>query len=149
MLDVLCVIYLMLSLMSIYFCFFFSSRRRHTRCALVTGVQTCALPIFIDRVDGPILKKLGKTWHGKDEYKHSGGGVQAENLFYEEIAYMVTNLNRSVMSKDAQGSVLHFHAGAGTSSLQPLPLDEQLATLLPSSEERRVGKECLCKCKSQ
>src|SRR3546814_5831973 len=35
---------------SICFCvvcssFFFSSRRRHTRCALVTGVQTCALPI--------------------------------------------------------------------------------------------------------
>src|SRR3546814_7683675 len=27
-------------------CFFFSSRRRHTRCALVTGVQTCALPIW-------------------------------------------------------------------------------------------------------
>src|SRR3546814_5492253 len=26
--------------------FFFSSRRRHTRCALVTGVQTCALPIY-------------------------------------------------------------------------------------------------------
>src|SRR3546814_1010791 len=25
---------------------FFSSRRRHTRCALVTGVQTCALPIY-------------------------------------------------------------------------------------------------------
>src|SRR3546814_8720276 len=30
------------------FVFFFSSRRRHTRCALVTGVQTCALPILID-----------------------------------------------------------------------------------------------------
>src|SRR3546814_8869838 len=31
--------------------FFFSSRRRHTRCALVTGVQTCALPIsLIDEV---------------------------------------------------------------------------------------------------
>src|SRR3546814_6864255 len=29
--------------------FFFSSRRRHTRCALVTGVQTCALPI-LDKV---------------------------------------------------------------------------------------------------
>src|SRR3546814_1459976 len=29
------------------FCFFFSSRRRHTRCALVTGVQTCALPISV------------------------------------------------------------------------------------------------------
>src|SRR3546814_4092540 len=31
--------------------FFFSSRRRHTRCALVTGVQTCALPIY-ETVDG-------------------------------------------------------------------------------------------------
>src|SRR3546814_4528512 len=30
------------------FFFFFSSRRRHTRCALVTGVQTCALPISIE-----------------------------------------------------------------------------------------------------
>src|SRR3546814_4521587 len=30
----------------VFFFFFFSSRRRHTRCALVTGVQTCALPIF-------------------------------------------------------------------------------------------------------
>src|SRR3546814_4801012 len=30
------------------FFFFFSSRRRHTRCALVTGVQTCALPILAD-----------------------------------------------------------------------------------------------------
>src|SRR3546814_5241966 len=30
----------------IFDCFFFSSRRRHTRCALVTGVQTCALPIL-------------------------------------------------------------------------------------------------------
>src|SRR3546814_4607360 len=29
---------------------FFASRRRHTRCALVTGVQTCALPIFYDDV---------------------------------------------------------------------------------------------------
>src|SRR3546814_30223 len=35
--------------MILWFCFFFffSSRRRHTRCALVTGVQTCALPISL------------------------------------------------------------------------------------------------------
>src|SRR3546814_5291153 len=35
----------------VFVCFlfvFFSSRRRHTRCALVTGVQTCALPICTD-----------------------------------------------------------------------------------------------------
>src|SRR3546814_9535253 len=33
-----------------WYLFCFSSRRRHTRCALVTGVQTCALPIFARRV---------------------------------------------------------------------------------------------------
>src|SRR3546814_10574790 len=31
----------------VVYLFFFSSRRRHTRCALVTGVQTCALPISL------------------------------------------------------------------------------------------------------
>src|SRR3546814_7184077 len=35
-----------LMLCSFWWIFFFSSRRRHTRCALVTGVQTCALPIL-------------------------------------------------------------------------------------------------------
>src|SRR3546814_18930288 len=34
------------------FLFFFSSRRRHTRCALVTGVQTCALPISRQKIRG-------------------------------------------------------------------------------------------------
>src|SRR3546814_3380237 len=34
--------------------FFFSSRRRHTRCALVTGVQTCALPISIGPIPGEL-----------------------------------------------------------------------------------------------
>src|SRR3546814_5047397 len=34
-----------LCVLCLFFFFFFSSRRRHTRCALVTGVQTCALPI--------------------------------------------------------------------------------------------------------
>src|SRR3546814_16088682 len=41
--------------------FFFSSRRRHTRCALVTGVQTCALPVC-PMVDG---------WMG-DDWFHNG-----------------------------------------------------------------------------
>src|SRR3546814_1695353 len=39
---------LIIYIMTLFF-FFFSSRRRHTRCALVTGVQTCALPISLDR----------------------------------------------------------------------------------------------------
>src|SRR3546814_1885250 len=41
--DILCFILMF---------FFFSSRRRHTRCALVTGVQTCALPI------SPIIQSM-------------------------------------------------------------------------------------------
>src|SRR3546814_7568554 len=47
-LQCICCVFLfsvVLVLSSFYFFFFFSSRRRHTRCALVTGVQTCALPI--------------------------------------------------------------------------------------------------------
>src|SRR3546814_19155649 len=46
-LFVLCVFCVVTLLYFFIFCFvfFFSSRRRHTRCALVTGVQTCALPI--------------------------------------------------------------------------------------------------------
>src|SRR3546814_9698249 len=42
------------------FSFFLSSRRRHTRCALVTGVQTCALPIY------------GSNWHLQDYVKRGG-----------------------------------------------------------------------------
>src|SRR3546814_4884517 len=40
------------------FIFFFSSRRRHTRCALVTGVQTCALPIY------PPIVSVQTTYRG-------------------------------------------------------------------------------------
>src|SRR3546814_10523147 len=39
--------------------FFFSSRRRHTRCALVTGVQTCALPISLSAEQAGILARHG------------------------------------------------------------------------------------------
>src|SRR3546814_4664711 len=40
--------------------FFFSSRRRHTRCALVTGVQTCALPIYGQLF---IAERIGERIH--------------------------------------------------------------------------------------
>src|SRR3546814_18053456 len=42
-------------------CFFFSSRRRHTRCALVTGVQTCALPICNPFGDRPFIRGLDSS----------------------------------------------------------------------------------------
>src|SRR3546814_4583033 len=48
---------------SMYF-LFFSSRRRHTRCALVTGVQTCALPIYmqINDINGKETVYLPIGW---------------------------------------------------------------------------------------
>src|SRR3546814_5813553 len=45
------IILIFLYFFCFFFFFFFSSRRRHTRCALVTGVQTCALPICQCGVD--------------------------------------------------------------------------------------------------
>src|SRR3546814_17331560 len=51
-------------------CFFFSSRRRHTRCALVTGVQTCALPIYQwqGRAQQP---DLGACLHPARQYRRA------------------------------------------------------------------------------
>ena len=56
--------------------FFFSSRRRHTRCADVTGVQTCALPICTDeegryRWRGEVRMERGGR--GEVEGKEKGG----------------------------------------------------------------------------
>src|SRR3546814_6617580 len=48
--------------------FFFSSRRRHTRCALVTGVQTCALPICFP----PMRTKDRRLWHTSPWPRTSG-----------------------------------------------------------------------------
>src|SRR3546814_6730444 len=57
--------------------FFFSSRRRHTRCALVTGVQTCALPILMLGLSIALL--VGNplaTWLGQVlEWRHAFGLV--------------------------------------------------------------------------
>src|SRR3546814_21045810 len=50
--------------------FVFSSIRRHTRCALVTGVQTCALPIYRDREVRVDLDR--QLFHGLIEAKHLG-----------------------------------------------------------------------------
>src|SRR3546814_2773518 len=59
-----------LLLCSYSYFFFFSSRRRHTRCALVTGVQTCALPIFMpakgDHADGIQLWTAGTNAPSKN-----------------------------------------------------------------------------------
>src|SRR3546814_3728610 len=57
----------------VYF-FFFSSRRRHTRCALVTGVQTCALPIY-GIVRGEKLSSLLQRAGGLQALAYPAGAV--------------------------------------------------------------------------
>src|SRR3546814_2767314 len=56
-----CLLYDMYYILCI-FVFFFSSRRRHTRCALVTGVQTCALPISITTIKTAITALVSGNW---------------------------------------------------------------------------------------
>src|SRR3546814_2519397 len=63
--------------------FFVSSRRRHTRCALVTGVQTCALPIWIgERV--VLLVAAGDARLDNGKAKAAFGG-KAKMLDREEV----------------------------------------------------------------
>src|SRR3546814_6060051 len=74
--------------------FFFSSRRRHTRCALVTGVQTCALPIsplftiydsYMNRILGSQSTALVSDWFQAD---HGGAWTRlwaiSDRLLYSD-----------------------------------------------------------------
>ncbi|HWU32461.1 MAG TPA: MlaD family protein [Marmoricola sp.] len=86
----------------------------------------------ISRVQNPILSVLGHTYRGTGAFADTGGGVQANNKFYQEIGYMVTNLDRASMTHDAQGALLNFQAGVSVGTLAPLNLDDALAALLPA-----------------
>src|SRR3546814_19659193 len=78
--------------------FFFSSRRRHTRCALVTGVQTCALPIFnkvaegrphiVDRIKDGDVQLIFNTTEGWQSLQDSQS-IRASALA-ADIAYYTT-----------------------------------------------------------
>src|SRR3546814_2166788 len=102
--------------------FFFSSRRRHTRCALVTGVQTCALPISFAKAI------LAATPDAQlvDPRKKKPGAEQAVSA--EQIA----RLERELASLQAQVKSVEETYG----------IDNR-------SEERRVGKECVSTCRSR
>src|SRR3546814_5007642 len=104
-------------------CFFFSSRRRHTRCALVTGVQTCALPISIyigmyEALGGsPVPMAWGETYTA----------VQQGALDGLEIPLSVINSTKSYEITKYLSLTNHTFR----------------------SEERRVGKECVSTCRSR
>src|SRR3546814_2054441 len=101
---------------------FFASRRRHTRCALVTGVQTCALPIF----------RQGK---GPADIAVRGGEIVP--LTHRNLTASASNIGRTLSLSDRDRSLIimplfHIHGLVGA-----------------RSEERRVGKECVSTCRSR
>src|SRR3546814_5288094 len=96
---------------------FFSSIRRHTRCALVTGVQTCALPIWPER------------------------GISEELSFSSEkfgAVSFVTGL--FYYSGYGTNNPLRVQAGYPFAYVVALFVHQR-------SEERRVGKECVSTCR--
>src|SRR3546814_6194206 len=101
--------------------FFFSSRRRHTRCALVTGVQTCALPILsldLSAVSLPISPSpdAHAFWEACTESRL----VIPQCTACDEPFFYPRTLCPSCGSR-----------------------------ALTRSEERRVGKECVSTCRSR
>src|SRR3546814_11724133 len=63
---------------------FFSSRRRHTSCALVTGVQTCALPILKDKAHVEKAEQLLEQVSAAEPGNTRVFLIRAENMFRQE-----------------------------------------------------------------
>src|SRR3546814_9764810 len=86
--------------------FFFSSRRRHTSCALVTGVQTCALPICGERaleVDVEVDLQLLGRWVVGDRRGH-GRLVGVTNLA-EGVAQQLRQLVGELLQRSEERRV--------------------------------------------
>src|SRR3546814_13424158 len=88
------------------FFFCFSSRRRHTRCALVTGVQTCALPIF-DRQRN-LERRLGASGEVAIEILLVHEDVAARLQLGEDAEVEVDPVRASARSGDEAGREARF-----------------------------------------
>src|SRR3546814_17790458 len=107
------------------FCFF-SSRRRHTRCALVTGVQTCALPIC--RACRSFRSQAARPPSAERGYRRTG--------------YHHSGPSRDCSKWPGHGSVRRRGRAPNLRLLIAF-------TVHVRSEERRVGKECVSTCRSR
>src|SRR3546814_1135388 len=118
----------MLSFLLYLYVFFFAGKRRHTSCALVTGVQTCALPIC--RRQGG---RAGCRWSFRMSRNGRRGGRGRPRAAQDTAPAPATAKPRhkgrgQVVSGPGSKACLNRTAGGSTWQLQ-------------SSEERRVGKE--------
>src|SRR3546814_12441447 len=111
---------------------FFSSRRRHTRCALVTGVQTCALPIY-GWVD--IFRFERQTTSG-------GNGMRLFAILVGIGAATSAIAHPGGLAADG----CHNDRKNGGRHATARREDRHLRL---RSEERRVGKECVSTCRSR
>src|SRR3546814_16929528 len=107
---------------------FFSSRRRHTRCALVTGVQTCALPICQAEKTRPRLPERGRQIIMLAR--------MMDDMARPEPAHAVRAAVEGIISEIVE---------AEAKDPRPPPAFERDSR----SEERRVGKECVSTCRSR
>src|SRR3546814_17451531 len=118
--------------------FFFSSRRRHTRCALVTGVQTCALPIYLSRAAdriGSLQCRLARHEKMASAYARL---PSAANL--SELADAVRSVEEKKVRAEAierlQGCLLTNQTRAAAFATLP----EQVPDLVSSVEIIRSGR---------
>src|SRR3546814_20665394 len=123
----LCVVYV--------FFFFFSSRRRHTRCALVTGVQTCALPISV-YLSCHAWAERG-ILDGIDVAFHNAGAV----LFgvKEYVPALMAYVDRYGIDLKFQSTLVAVDGAAKTATYKEA--DGEITRAFDRSEERRGGKE--------
>src|SRR3546814_11652053 len=122
--------------------FFFSSRRRHTRCALVTVVQTCALPIFGPA--GAALQPEGLVAQpGFSRDRRSGLRLAAKTrcgaTVKAALAALHAELGIDATVLRTRGLQVHREAR----SLRAVGLGTD------RSETRRGGKECVSTCRSR
>src|SRR3546814_7930878 len=110
--------------------FFFSSIRRHTRCAVVTGVQTCALPISYAAIR---LNNAATIVQYNIEL--TNGYV---NIIDDVLMPPVTTVYEQLKATGKYETMLGIFEETG--------LDAYLKDSLVRSEERRVGKECVSTC---
>src|SRR3546814_15637063 len=122
------------------FFFFFSSRRRHTRCALVTGVQTCALPILLRYLAGGFEPETKM----REEQRVSARNSKTHPIFLhllEDMLDIVFSTYHVTPHEGLQGrsprEVIEADLADGRMPLRPTRTE---------TEERRVGKGGLRTC---
>src|SRR3546814_8119228 len=113
--------------------FCFSSRRRHTRCALVTGVQTCALPIFELSI---ILSTLHRVWAETIAGRLGNGTRYGNTVVYNTFPIpTLTEKNKVDLTRCAEAILLAREAHF-PSTIADLYAPEKMPTDLREAHER-------------